>query len=133
MPTLLAAAGAKPTSTRPLDGVDLTPALLDGKPLRERPLFWANLSNDGVRSEAMREGPWKLVVQHPGAAPGTFENPKLELFQLAEDPSEKTNLAASQPERAAEMHRRVQAWHAETSASAPPQPGGWIPSLPRVR
>lgn len=133
MPTLLAAAGAKPTSTRPLDGVDLTPALLDGKPLRERPLFWANLSNDGVRSEAMREGPWKLVVQHPGAAPGTFENPKLELFQLAEDPSEKTNLAASQPERAAEMHRRVQAWHAETSASAPPQPSGWIPALPRVR
>lgn len=133
MPTLLTLANRKPAAERPLDGVDLTPVLLEGKRLRERPLFWADLSNNGVRSEAMRDGPWKLVVRHPEAVPGTFENPKLELFQLAEDPSEKTNLAASQPARAAEMHRRLQAWYAETSGSAPSQPGGWIPSQPRVR
>ena len=47
-----------------------------------RPLFWASLSNNGSRSEAMREGPWKLVVLHPKAAKGTFENEQLELYRL---------------------------------------------------
>lgn len=130
MPTLLTLAGARPAAERPLDGVDLAPVLFEGKRLRERPLYWADLSNGGVRSEAMRDGRWKLVVQHPGAAPGTFENSQLELFQLEEDPGEKINLASSQPERAAAMHRRLQAWHAETSASAPPQKGGWLASGP---
>jgi arylsulfatase A-like enzyme len=125
MPTLLALAGVRPPADRPLDGVDLAPVLFEGKRLRERPLYWGSLGNDGRRSEAMRDGAWKLVVQHPGAAPGTWENRVLELFNLAADPSEKTNLAGREPERAAALHRRLQAWHAETLGSAPPQPGGW--------
>lgn len=133
MPTLLALAGTGPAVDRPLDGVDLGPVLFGGKRLPDRSLYWADLNNNGVRSEAMRDGRWKLVVQHPGAAPGTFSNPKLELFQLDDDPSEKTNLALSQPDRAADLHRRLQAWYAETSASAPPQKGGWLQAAPGRR
>ena len=59
MPTLLGIAHIDMPKDRPLDGVDLSPVLFEQKPLAERPLFWASLSNNGSRSEAMRAGPWK--------------------------------------------------------------------------
>ena len=80
MPTLLSLAGIDAPKERLLDGVDLSPVLLERKALPDRPLFWASLSNHGARCEAMRQGPWKLVVTHPGAKPGTFEKEQVALF-----------------------------------------------------
>jgi arylsulfatase A-like enzyme len=98
MPTLLSLAGLEPPADRPLDGIDLSPLLLHGKVPSERPLYWASLDNGGNRSEAMRDGPWKLVVQHPGARKSSFENEQVELYRLDQDPSEKTDLAGEQPD-----------------------------------
>ena len=125
MPTLLKLAGAGKPERR-LDGVDLSPVILKNEPLTSRPLFWASLSNAGGRSEAMRDGPWKLVVQHPQAKPGTFGNEKVELYHLGDDPSERTDLASAQPERTAKMLTQLKAWFAETQATATGQPGGWL-------
>jgi len=74
----------------------------------------------------MRDGPWKLVVLHPKAAPGTFENEKVELYHLRNDLSETTDLARKHPDRAAKMLRELKAWFAETQEGATPQPGGWL-------
>jgi arylsulfatase A len=126
MPTILSVAGIDPPKERSLDGIDLSPVLFEQKALPARPLFWADLSNNGSRSEALRDGPWKLVVQHPKAKPGTFENDAIELFNLTNDEGEETNLAARQPERAAEMLERIKAWYADTQGTASPQPGGWL-------
>ncbi len=126
MPTILSVADIKPDAKKKMDGVDLSPVLFDNKGLAERPLFWASLSNQGQRSEAMRDGSWKLVVHHPRAKRGTFGNPKLELFNLAQDLSEKNNIAAEHPERAATMHQHIRAWYAEMQETATPQPGGWL-------
>ena len=126
MPTILSVAGIKAPSTRPLDGVDLSPALFGQNALSERPLFWAALSNGGQRSEAMREGPWKLVVQHPKAAPGTFDNERVELFRLDKDLAEENDLAEQEPERAAAMLKRVKVWYADIQRTGTPQPGGWL-------
>lgn len=125
MPTLLSIAGAEADAEKPLDGVDLSPVLFEGGSLKERPLYWASLSNGGSRSEAMREGPWKLVVNHPKAKEGTFENEKVQLFRLDRDPSEERDLAAEHPEKAAELLAKLKAWFAETQATATPQQGGW--------
>jgi arylsulfatase A len=125
MPTLLSLAGVEPSVNRPLDGVDLSPLLLHGKVPSERPLFWASLGNGGARAEAMRDGPWKLVVHHPKARKGSFENPQVELYRLDQDPSEKTDLAGEQSDRAAAMLKRLQAWYADTQRTATPQLGGW--------
>jgi arylsulfatase A-like enzyme len=125
MPTLISLAGVQAPADRPLDGVDLSPVLLKRQPLRQRPLFWASLSNGGNRSEAMRDGPWKLIVQHPKAAKGSFENEIVELYRLDHDPSETTDLAEEQPERAAVMLKQLKAWYADTQRTATPQPGGW--------
>ena len=86
----------------------------------------ASLSNGGRRSEAMRLGDWKLVVQHPEARPGSFENPELELYHLGNDIGEKMDLVAMHPQRAQRMHRQLQEWYAIVSAGATHQPGGWL-------
>ncbi|MDF1860601.1 MAG: sulfatase-like hydrolase/transferase [Verrucomicrobiales bacterium] len=125
MPTLLSLAGAK-VPPQPLDGLDLSKLLINSATLSPRPLFWASLSNGGNRSEAMREGPWKLVVLHPKARPGTFENETVELYRLDRDPSESVNLAGKHPDQAASMLEHLKQWFAETQATATPQPGGWL-------
>ncbi len=73
----------------------------------------------------MRDGPWKLVVQHPKAGKGSFQNEQVELYRLDKDPSEKTDLAGEQADRAAAMMARLKAWYADTQRTATPQPGGW--------
>ena len=125
MPTLLSFAGLEHPAGRPLDGVDLSQVLLKQQPLPERPLYWASLGNGGNRAEAMRDGPWKLVVQHPQASKGSFENEQVELYRLDQDPSETTDLAAKQPDRAAAMLMRLKAWYADTQRTSTPQLGGW--------
>ncbi|MCA9017110.1 MAG: sulfatase-like hydrolase/transferase, partial [Planctomycetaceae bacterium] len=126
MPTLLGIAGVKASEDRPLDGVDLAPVLFQQQTLDARPLFWASLSNNGNRSEAMRQGPWKLVVMHPRARPGTFENEKLELYRLDQDPGEQNNLLKQEPQQAAKMLRQLKDWYRDTQSTATPQPGGWL-------
>jgi len=130
MPTILSVAGIASPKERPLDGVDLSPIIFAQKALPLRPLFWANLNNNGSRSEALRDGPWKLVVQHPKAKSGTFENETLELFNLDDDEGEQANLATEQPERAAVMLKRIKAWYDDTQKTASPQPGGWVRKPP---
>jgi arylsulfatase A len=125
MPTLLSLAGVDSSAGRPLDGVDLSPLLLRSESPPRRPLFWASLSNRGNRSEAMREDEWKLVVQHPRADPGTFDNEKVELYHLQNDPSEKLDVAEEHPQQTARMLGRLKSWYAETGRTATPQPGGW--------
>ncbi len=124
MPTLLSLAGVESVE-RSLDGVDISPVLFKNESIDARPLFWASLSNGGKRSEAFRDGKWKLVVQHPKAKPGSFENEKVELYDLASDPEEKVDLSERETERAAKMLARLKEWFTETSASSPLQPGGW--------
>ena len=125
MPTIIELAGAT-APERKLDGVSFSKVLLDKGQMPSRPLFWASLSNGGDRSEAIRQGDWKLVVLHPKAKKGTFENAKLELYNLASDPGEKNNIVAKHKDRAARMHQRLVDWYAETQATAPEQPGGWL-------
>lgn len=124
MPTLLDLARLK--SDVDLDGVSFRDVVLSGQSMPERPLYWASLSNGGNRSEAVRQGSWKLVVLHPKASPGTFENPRTELYHLSEDPGETIDIAAKHPERVSSMLKQLRSWYAATQATATKQPGGWL-------
>ena len=48
-----------------------------------------------------------------------FEDNGLELYNLAEDPSEKKNLAQSQPDKRDELYRKLESWQKEISAPIP--------------
>mgnify|MGYP001239790277 CR=1 FL=1 len=124
MPTLLDLAEVE--SDVNLDGVSLRDVVLANQTLPQRPLYWASLSNGGRRSEAIRQDAWKLVVQHPQATPGTFENARMELYHLAADPGETSNVAAQHPARVASLLKQLRAWYADTQATATKQPGGWL-------
>ena len=126
MPTVCGLAGVKGDATRAYDGVDLSNLLLNSQPLPPRPLYWASLSNKGSRSEAMREGDWKLVVQHPKADPGTFQNERVELYRLSSDLGEQNNLASTNQQVRDRMLGQLKAWFDETQATATSQQGGWL-------
>lgn len=125
MPTLLKLANVKCGYPK-LDGIDVSPVLFERKKLPKRPLYWAYLGNGGHRQEAMRDGTWKLVVNHRKAKPGTFGNETFELYDLAKDPSEENNLAKKHPGRATKMLKQLKAWYTECTASASEQPGGGL-------
>lgn len=94
LPTFAAAAGARLDTDRVIDGVNLLPAMEGKGVVPERPLFW----RDGEMIALRHEG-WKYI-----SAP----TPKKEwLFNLKDDPTEKRNLATSEPERLARMRALV--------------------------
>jgi arylsulfatase A-like enzyme len=110
LPTALAAAGVTPTTEKPFDGKDIMPALRgETKSLREN-FFW---SEGGETGEwAVRSANWKLVASPP----------RSELFDLATDPAEKTDLAAGNPEKVKELTALYNAWLDEMASPSSGQP-----------
>lgn len=101
LPTVVAAAGGSLPADRVIDGVNLLPFLGNkAAPQPQRPLFW----RDGPYRTVQHQG-WKLIVS---------EKPKKDwLFDLGKDPTEKTNLAATQPQKLAQLKAELQAHHAK--------------------
>lgn len=108
LPTALAAAGAVVDPAWKLDGVNLLP-LLEGNvsSLPPRPLCW----RFGVQY-AVRQGNWKLVKAAVDMPPA--------LFDIAADPGEAHDLAASNPVKVQELQAVWDAWNA---GNEPPR---WI-------
>ncbi len=114
VPTLLEFAGVDTAKTSgPLDGVSIA-KLLRGEPMPPRTLFWhfPNYTNQGGRpASALRDGHWKLVEQ--------LEDNSLELYDLAKDPGETKNLAATDPSTAAELRKKLSTWRLSVGAQMP--------------
>jgi arylsulfatase A-like enzyme len=120
-PTLLKLAGASLDQKLPLDGRDAWPAIARGEPSPHD----AILLNTTPHSGALRMGDWKLVLNgnrptsddEAGLPPakGRSNAPRaeppalVELFNLAKDPYEKTNVANDQTAMVAEMRARYDA------------------------
>jgi arylsulfatase A-like enzyme len=104
-PTFCAAAGVPvPAGTR-VDGVNLLPYLTGEKPgAPHEILFWKNGENGAVRQRD-----WKLLVSQG--------QPKLQLFNLADDIGETRDLAGEKPELAERLHKAWLDW----SATLPPR------------
>jgi arylsulfatase A len=110
-PTLLEAAGIDPAKqVGPLDGISLT-AFLGGADLSPRTLYWhfPNYTNQGGRpGGAVRERNWKLV-EH-------YEDGRAELYDLAQDIAETTDLAQQEPERVTELRGKLASWRVRVGA-----------------
>ena len=64
-------------------------------------------------------------MSHKKAKPGSFDNEKVELYRLDQDPKEETDISKQEPEKARSLLSRLKAWYAETQETATPQLGGW--------
>ena len=122
-PTFLEAAGIKPDPAQKMDGVSTLATWRNPKsPPKRKAIHWHYPLDKphflgGVSSGAIREGSWKLIEYFDPARPRKFE-----LFNLAEDPSEKKDLASSEPRRVEELHGRLISWRERTGARIPSRP-----------
>ncbi len=118
-PTLLEMAGAAAPANHPLDGISLVPLMTQSQSPAERDLFFYMPHYDpkwgATPCAVVRRGRYKLVeffgdtvdLDRDGAY--TIGS-KLELYDLIDDIGERRNLAESQPDRTADMHRRLRTW-----------------------
>jgi arylsulfatase A-like enzyme len=95
-PTLLGLAGGSTANCKPLDGLDVWETITQAKPSPRTELVY----NIEAFRAGLRQGDWKLIWRTPLPS-------ALELYNLAQDPGEKQNLAAKNPERVAALQQRV--------------------------
>ena len=81
------------------DSVDVLPALLG-----ESPQGRSQLVEQG-RSIAVRDGKWKLIEGGAGGPNARAAAGKPQLFNLADDLAESTNLASQEPERVRQLSK----------------------------
>lgn len=88
MPTFTELSGAIPPEGYATDGHSLV-EFLKGGPAPKRDYFYWELHESGPAVRAARWGDWKAVSTHP--------DEPIELYHLAKDPGETTNLADEKP------------------------------------
>lgn len=87
------------------EGMNLEDMLLNGRAPPDRELYWhqPHYTNQGGRpAGALRAGNWKLI-EH-------YENGACELYDLAKDVSETTDLSAKEPARVADLRGKLEKW-----------------------
>jgi arylsulfatase A-like enzyme len=102
-PTLIEIAGGDPATFEDLDSVSLVATIRENSVLtRQEPIYGYRAYEDMYAS--VRAGTWKLIAYRSG---------KLCLYNIEEDRKEQDDLAASKPEKVAELRRRLIAWEQE--------------------
>ena len=113
MPTLLALTGAKGSPDHPFDGKDMWKTISEGAPSPNDDVL---IDVEAFRG-AIRKGDWKLIKI--ALLPG-----KTELFDLARDPGETTNVAEQNPDVARDLEARLLAYAKQQ------KPSEWIKAQP---
>jgi arylsulfatase A-like enzyme len=112
-PTILDLAGLPPAPSQHLDGKSLVP-LLAGRAQDRGPLFWhyPHYGNQGGSpAGAVRDGDWKLIEW--------YEDGRLELYNLRDDPSEQNDVALVHPARVKALLEQLAAWRTSVKAVMP--------------
>jgi uncharacterized sulfatase len=109
-PTILDAVGMKPTAA--MQGINL----LDAQAVADRQaIFGETFAHDAVDVDRPAtclqyrwcvSWPWKLIVPNKAVLP----DGKLELFNVADDPTEKHDLSSSESAKVAELTQRLDDW-----------------------
>ena len=97
LPTALAIAGAEVPQEQ-FDGVDFSKLLLEGKPVKERTVFWRYSDQNAARRDE-----WKLLITEQDTA----------LYHLQEDIEETQDVSAEHPEITDELSIKLQQWEVE--------------------
>ncbi|MCP5520450.1 MAG: sulfatase [Verrucomicrobiales bacterium] len=108
-----------PSPTLPRDGLDLLSLLRKPSGTLDRdalffhyPHYYPTTTPVG----AVRARDWKLLEY--------FEDNRIELYNLATDPGEQTDLAGQEPDKVEELRQRLHDWRTSVQAAMPkPNPG----------
>lgn len=140
-PTYAAIAGGAPPAGHRLDGQSLVPLLTQRGPLDRDTLAWHMPTYTAMYGRTpcavIRKGEWKLIhwfgdyLDPRGFTPDQTPYGKLvigartELYHLAGDLSETTDLSASRPDKAGELRAALDAWWRDTGAGFPTKNPGF--------
>jgi arylsulfatase A-like enzyme len=105
-PTFAGLAGASAKKEKPLDGFDVWATISERAPSPRQEIVY----NIEPFRGAVRRGDWKLIWRTPLPS-------AVELYNLADDPSEKTNVAEKNPEKMAELQKRIEQLARESAKS----------------
>jgi arylsulfatase A-like enzyme len=97
-PTIAGLAGASTAKCKPLDGMNVWDTIAEGKPSPRTELIY----NVEPFRGGVRQGDWKLIWR-------TMIPTSVDLYNLAEDPYEKNNVAAAHPDKVAAMQQGLEA------------------------
>jgi arylsulfatase A-like enzyme len=100
LPTMLAAAGAKPSPSRPPDGMSLLAAFDDASKVQERELFWRYRAHGQA---AARRGQYKFLRMEGSEY----------LFDVVADPQERGNLKKRQAAVFDELKASWEKWNGQ--------------------
>jgi arylsulfatase A-like enzyme len=103
-PTIMAITGHGMDDSYGFDGISFLPSLISGEALIERPVFWRFKGQ-----QAIRKGPWKLLV----------EGEEKYLYNLNSDPGELTNLMEEEPVMAETLMKLLDQWILEMDRYPP--------------
>jgi arylsulfatase A-like enzyme len=128
-PTLLELCGAPADESQlPLDGRNIWPTLTAGKPTPHD----AILLNTTPGAGAIRMGQWKLIARTAdddadGEPARKIAGAAIELFDLAADPYETTNLAEKHPDKVAQLQARLDDFARQASPpKSKPRPRNFV-------
>lgn len=134
MATLAAITGAELPRNAAEDSFNLLPVLTGQASAPVRPYLLMQAFS-GQRTLSIRRGNWKYIDHH-GSGGNNYANPELkrfalpgvapeapgQLYELASDPGETTNLYFKHPEIAAELKALLEQSKREGRSTTPPQP-----------
>ncbi len=127
-PTICRAAGVSLAAGRAIDGVDLRPVLGGTGKLNRDAIYWHfphYRHRDVPPYSIIRAGDWKLIKRYDGR--------QFELFNLADDLSETTDLADKMPEKVKELDAKLTAFLTEAGAKLPKPNPNYKPAPKKPR
>jgi len=132
-PTILAAAGVSAPRTHAVDGQRLDPLLAGQRDSGRSDTFLMHYPHAPHRSDywtSFRDGTWKVIYHYfPTAA---SENSHYQLYDLARDPFEQNNLAASRPTELKRLMQSLTASLEKHGAVYPVDPTSRAPLKPKA-
>ena len=113
-PTILELAGLPARADVALDGVSLVPMLKGDDSFKQRTLFWHYPHYHGstwTPGASIRDGDWKLIQ--------FYEQDKVELYHLGDDPGEMRELSAENSDKTNELLEKLHQWQLDLGARVP--------------
>ncbi|MDR1964575.1 MAG: sulfatase [Planctomycetaceae bacterium] len=124
-PTLLELAGLPLKPSQHLDGVSLKPILDGNEPPKRDTLYWHYPHYGAFPGGAIRKGDWKFIRR--------YEDGRVQLYNLKNDPSEKNDLAEKEPEKTIQLAKEHDQWLQSVNAKFLREKDGNKPWLPTYK
>ncbi|TWT32856.1 sulfatase [Blastopirellula retiformator] len=119
-PTMLALADLPAQPQLHVDGESLVPLLEGESPTEQRTFYWHYPHYHGSKwtpGASIRDGDWKLIE--------FYEDDRVELFNLKQDPGEHHDLSTSNPEKTTQLRQKLKAWQTKLKAKMPEEVAGF--------